>query len=106
MKQHALDGRHMRRGEHEDHGNPALDGLRAISICLVLAAHLLPLGPKALHLNSTAGPMGMSLFFALSGYLIVSTLRPATIPAFSVKLLPRFVPLPSLYILLLFLLFA
>jgi len=96
----------MRRGEHEDHGNPALDGLRAISICLVLAAHLLPLGPKALHLNSTAGPMGMSLFFALSGYLIVSTLRSATIPEFIVKRLARIVPLAYLYILLVFLLFG
>jgi len=106
MKQHALDGRHMRRSEHEDHGNPALDGLRAISICLVLAAHLLPLGPKALHLNSTAGPMGMSLFFALSGYLIVSTLRSATIPEFIVKRLARILPLAYLYILLVFLLFG
>src|SRR5260370_41349964 len=104
-KQHALDGRHMRKSEQEDHGNPAVDGPRAISICLVLAAHLLPLGPNALHLNSTAGPMGMSLFFALSGYLIVSALRSATIPEFIVKRLARIVPLAYLYILLVFLLF-
>src|ERR1700756_2090390 len=77
MKQPTLDEHHTRRSEQEDHGVPALDGLRAISICLVLAAHLLPLGPKALHLNSTAGPMGMSLFFVLSGYLIISTLKSA-----------------------------
>jgi peptidoglycan/LPS O-acetylase OafA/YrhL len=54
---------------------PVLDGLRAISILLVLAAHMLPLGPKVLRLNETAGPMGMSLFFALSGFLITSGLR-------------------------------
>src|ERR1700720_3445780 len=77
MKQHAPDERHTPGSEQKDHGVPALDGLRAMSIILVLAAHLLPLGPKVLHLNSTAGPMGMSLFFALSGYLIVSTLRSA-----------------------------
>ena len=53
---------------------PALDGLRAISILLVLAAHMLPLGPKILGLNFTAGAMGMSLFFALSGFLIASAL--------------------------------
>lgn len=104
MKQHALDGRHMRGSELEDHRDPALDGLRAISICLVLATHLLPLGPKALHLNSTAGPMGMSLFFVLSGYLIVSTLRSAPIPEFIVKRLARILPLAYLYILLVFIL--
>jgi hypothetical protein len=37
MKQHALDGHHTpeaphARGAQEDHGVPALDGLRAISI--------------------------------------------------------------------------
>ena len=53
---------------------PALDGLRAISILLVLACHMLPLGPKVLQLNEAAGAMGMSLFFALSGFLIVSGL--------------------------------
>ena len=46
---------------------PVLDGLRAIRILLVLAAHMLPLGPKLLQLNHTAGVMGMSLFFALIG---------------------------------------
>ncbi len=47
-----------------------LDGWRAVSILLVLAAHLLPLGPKNWLLNATAGPMGMALFFTLSGFLI------------------------------------
>ena len=50
---------------------PALDGLRAASILLVLAAHLLPLGPAVLQLNSTAGLSGMAIFFSLSGFLIV-----------------------------------
>ena len=40
---------------------PILDGWRATSILLVLGAHLLPLGPKVLQLNDTAGAMGMAL---------------------------------------------
>lgn len=40
----------------------ALDGWRGISILLILAAHLLPLVPKRLHLNHTAAAMGMALF--------------------------------------------
>ncbi len=51
-----------------------LDGWRGVSILLVLAAHLLPLGPKSLHLNEVAGAMGMSLFFTLSGFLIARLL--------------------------------
>ena len=51
-----------------------LDGLRGISILLVLGSHTVPLGPKLLRLNDAAGAMGMSLFFALSGFLITSTL--------------------------------
>jgi len=88
------------------HGVPELDGLRAISIMLVLATHLLPLGPKALHLNSAAGPMGMSLFFTLSGYLIVSTLQTTSILEFVIKRLARILPLAYLFILLVFVLFG
>lgn len=91
---------------HAVHGIPALDGLRAISIGLVLATHLLPLGPKPLQLNSTAGPMGMSLFFVLSGYLIVSTLYSSTILEFIVKRLARILPLAYLYILLVLMVFG
>lgn len=47
-----------------------LDGWRGISILAVLACHLLPLGPAWMRLNDTAGPLGMALFFALSGLLI------------------------------------
>src|SRR5690242_10462965 len=103
MNKHAGFHRADHPGERR---TPALDGLRAISICLVLAAHLLPLGPKYLHLNSTAGPMGMSLFFALSGYLIVTTLRGATLPEFIAKRLARILPLAYLYVLLVYLVFG
>jgi peptidoglycan/LPS O-acetylase OafA/YrhL len=82
---------------------PVLDGLRAISILLVLACHMLPLGPKILQLNLTAGAMGMSLFFALSGFLIASGLRHnPDVPEFLVKRLSRIVPLAYAYTFLVF----
>lgn len=71
-----------------------LDGWRGISILFVLAAHLLPLGPKAWALNETAGPMGMALFFTLSGFLITRfLLRHASIPDFLIRRTFRIVPL-------------
>ncbi|MGY3443691.1 acyltransferase family protein [Bradyrhizobium sp. USDA 4473] len=88
------------------HATPALDGLRALSIGLVLAAHLLPLGPKHLALNSTAGPMGMSLFFALSGYLIIRSLRSTNILDFIVRRIARILPLAYLYIAFVFCVFG
>jgi peptidoglycan/LPS O-acetylase OafA/YrhL len=86
---------------------PVLDGLRAISILLVLACHLLPLGPKVLRLNETAGAMGMSLFFALSGFLITSGLiRNPNIQEFLTRRLSRILPLAYAYTLVVFLLFS
>jgi peptidoglycan/LPS O-acetylase OafA/YrhL len=77
---------------------PALDGLRAISILLVLSTHMLPLGPKILGINDTAGPMGMSLFFALSGFLITSGLiHNSSVCDFLIKRLARIVPLAYAY---------
>ena len=51
-----------------------LDGWRGLSILFVLATHLLPLGPKEWKLNQTFGPIGMVLFFILSGFLITNFL--------------------------------
>jgi peptidoglycan/LPS O-acetylase OafA/YrhL len=75
-----------------------LDGVRGISILLVLATHLLPLGPKVLQLNGMTGLMGMSLFFCLSGFLITRFLfeRP-DVPLFLVRRLSRIYPLLVLY---------
>jgi len=82
---------------------PVLDGMRAISILLVLSGHLLPLGPKFLQLNSTAAAMGMSLFFALSGFLIVSGLiHNPDVVEFAVRRTTRIVPLAYAYILFVF----
>jgi peptidoglycan/LPS O-acetylase OafA/YrhL len=80
---------------------PALDGLRAISILLVLAGHMVPLGPKVLQLNSSAAAMGMSLFFALSGFLIASGLiHNADVPEFLIRRLARILPLAYAFTLL------
>jgi peptidoglycan/LPS O-acetylase OafA/YrhL len=86
---------------------PALDGLRALSILCVLSAHMLPLGPKLLNFNYSAGAMGMSLFFALSGYLITSNLIVGQgVYIFLVRRLTRILPLAYLYLALIFLLFS
>lgn len=86
---------------------PVLDGLRAISILLVLACHLLPLGPRVLRLNETAGGMGMSLFFALSGFLITSGLiKNPDIHAFMARRLARILPLAYVYTAVVFIIFS
>jgi len=77
---------------------PVLDGVRALSIVLVILTHTAPLGPKALQLNAMAGPMGMSLFFCLSGYLIVSMIHLNPDPvAFLIRRGLRIVPSVALY---------
>lgn len=76
-----------------------LDGLRAASILLVLATHMLPLGPKALRLNETTGPMGMSLFFALSGFLIATKLvEGERVATFFTRRFARILPLAYAYL--------
>jgi peptidoglycan/LPS O-acetylase OafA/YrhL len=77
---------------------PALDGWRGLSILLVLAAHLLPLGPKAWKLNYSAGILGMALFFTLSGFLITSVLlRDQHVLRFLIRRCCRIVPLAWMY---------
>jgi len=49
---------------------PTLDGWRAISISLVVFSHLVPGHPFLVSL----GPLGVSIFFAISGYLICTLL--------------------------------
>ena len=71
-----------------------LDGWRGISILLVLATHLLPLGPKSWQLNATFGPMGMALFFTLSGFLITRfLLQNTSITDFLIRRFFRIIPL-------------
>jgi peptidoglycan/LPS O-acetylase OafA/YrhL len=72
----------------------ALDGWRGVSILLVIAGHLLPLGPTRLHLNASVAGLGMAIFFSLSGFLITTTLlyRPSVVE-FLIRRLFRIVPL-------------
>ncbi len=79
----------------------SLDGWRGISILLVLAAHFLPLGPKSWQLNSTAGPLGMVLFFTLSGFLITNfLLHHRSVTDFLIRRFFRIVPLAWLGLLI------
>ena len=72
----------------------ALDGWRGISIALVLAGHLLPLGPKSWNLNVAVAGSGMAIFFTLSGCLITSVLlRDDNVRNFLIRRLMRIVPL-------------
>lgn len=76
------------------HRLAVLDGWRGISILLVLGAHLLPLGPKSWRFNEMAGPMGMALFFTLSGFLITRfLLQHNSVVDFLIRRFFRIVPL-------------
>jgi peptidoglycan/LPS O-acetylase OafA/YrhL len=77
----------------------ALDGWRGVSILMVLAAHLLPLGPHFWKLNELAGILGMVVFFILSGFLITSFLiKNQNIPSFLIRRFFRVIPLAWLYL--------
>jgi len=85
---------------------PTLDGLRAASILLVLASHLLPLGPKWLDLNEAVGAMGMAIFFSLSGFLITKNLLDGQpVATFFVRRAARILPLAYLYLLVVWVIF-
>ena len=51
---------------------PCLDGLRAISIGLVVVSHFI--GTLGLQINTTVGNLGVRVFFVISGFLITSIL--------------------------------
>jgi peptidoglycan/LPS O-acetylase OafA/YrhL len=53
---------------------PSLDGLRAISITLVILSHLVKWKHVSLERIQTYGELGVHVFFVLSGYLITSLL--------------------------------
>jgi len=76
----------------------ALDGWRGISILLVLAGHMLPLGPKSLQMNGAIAASGMAIFFTLSGFLITSTLLyQPSVAQFLIRRFCRILPLAWLY---------
>lgn len=71
-----------------------LDGWRALSILMVLAGHLLPLGPKDLKMNFAVASGGMVMFFILSGFLITRALSMnADLRVFLIRRIFRIVPL-------------
>jgi peptidoglycan/LPS O-acetylase OafA/YrhL len=71
-----------------------LDGWRGMSILFVLATHLLPLGPKSWRLNESCGPLGMALFFTLSGFLITHfLLHHSSVLDFLIRRFFRIIPL-------------
>jgi peptidoglycan/LPS O-acetylase OafA/YrhL len=58
--------------QKQDTYNPQLDGLRTIAVMLVIVFHWFPVD-KGLNLISN-GPLGVTLFFVLSGFLITRIL--------------------------------
>lgn len=85
-------------GRSDESRFPVLDGLRAASILLVLAGHMLPLGPSFLKFNGNAAAAGMSLFFSLSGFLIAtSLLHKDDVFDFAAKRFGRIFPLVFAY---------
>ena len=77
-----------------------LDGWRGISILLVLAGHLLPLGPHDLLVNETVAATGMVLFFILSGFLIFNILiNDQDVINFLIRRFMRIIPLAWLTLL-------
>jgi peptidoglycan/LPS O-acetylase OafA/YrhL len=82
-----------------------LDGWRGLSILLVLAAHMLPLGPKAWEVNVATGILGMVFFFILSGFLVTHFLLGRYgLVEFLIRRFFRVLPLVWLYMTLMFLL--
>lgn len=87
------------RKQSTDNYFDVLDGWRGLSILFILATHLLPLGPKAWRLNETAGPIGMALFFTLSGFLITHFLiHKPDVRSFIIRRFFRIIPLAWLYL--------
>ena len=79
---------------------PQLDGWGAVGILCVMAAHMVPPGPKRYRLNEMVAEPGMCIFFTLSGYLITTTLlyRPR-VSVFLVAHPCRILPLAWLFLL-------
>ena len=77
----------------------SLDGVRATSILMVVAGHQLPLGPSDWQLNSVSATGGMSLFFCLSGFLVVNIIVGGeSVQNFLIRRFLRIVPALWLYL--------
>lgn len=95
----------LKQAKHVDQSGdrlPVLDGWRGISILLVLVGHMLPLGPKWLKLNSMVSASGLSIFFFLSGFLVVSMLiKNGNVMSFFIRRFFRILPLAWPFLILL-----
>lgn len=77
----------------------SLDGWRGLSIILVLLGHLFPLGPKLWGMNGAIAATGMSIFFILSGFLILNVLiNEKNVTNFLIKRFFRILPISWLVI--------
>jgi peptidoglycan/LPS O-acetylase OafA/YrhL len=96
-----MDPEQLARRETQKPGHrfQVLDGWRAASILLVLAGHQFPLGPKSWQLNATTASVGMTMFFVLSGFLIMKTLLDhRNVIDFIIRRAFRIVPLYLVYL--------
>ena len=65
-----------------------------LAVVLIWQENLLPLGPRAWHLNDMVAPVGMALFFTLSGFLITRfLLEHDSVVDFLIRRIFRIVPL-------------
>lgn len=96
--------------DHYKVGNriPSLDGLRAISIILVLISHSLPGDhPFWVHLLFLHADLGVRVFFVISGFLITSLLlKDHSLKRFYVRRARRILPAFCVFLILAFLLGA
>jgi peptidoglycan/LPS O-acetylase OafA/YrhL len=69
-----LVGREPSTPETRHQRIPSLDGLRAISISVVVVSHLAKWRHVSLPILGTYGELGVHVFFVLSGYLITNLL--------------------------------
>jgi len=87
---------------------PSLDGLRAISISLVVVGHLSKAGPAPHFLANYAGT-GVRVFFVISGYLITTLLldehertSAINLPQFYLRRAYRILPAAAVFMLFVF----
>src|SRR5688572_8667169 len=86
----------------KDRWIPTLDGWRAVAVIMVVVSHELVSKPGVNHsiegVVARLGPLGVQIFFAISGYLICTLLlleadkRPISLRAFYTRRVFRILP--------------
>jgi peptidoglycan/LPS O-acetylase OafA/YrhL len=87
---------------------PSLNGLRAVSIIMVVISHLVMLYPSNFGWLSFLGPLGVNIFFVISGFLITTLCIKEKVETSTISLKNfylrrafRILPVAYLYILIL-----